>query len=60
MHPINLIIATTTGAHLQVTVSELDTVTGLKYALARKFRLHVGRMSLLHKDRSVFSNMRFH
>ncbi|XP_052777092.1 midnolin-like [Mya arenaria] len=53
--PLELTIATTTGAHFRITVSGLDSVIGLKYALARKFRLLAGRTSLLYKDRLLLA-----
>lgn len=49
--PLHLTVATTTGARFQLSVSALESVSGLKSALARRFRLQADRMSLLYKDR---------
>lgn len=50
-HPIRLVIRSTTGGQLQLSVSQLESVTGIKNTLARKLHLHAERMSLLYKDR---------
>jgi len=49
--PLHLTVITTTGGRFQLSVSALESVTGLKSALARRFRLQEDRMSLLYKDR---------
>lgn len=48
---MHLIVCPTTGGKIQLSVSSLDTVDGLKCLLARKLRLHKHKLSLLFKDR---------
>lgn len=48
---MQLIVCPTTGGKIQLSVSSLDSVDGLKCLLARKFRLHKHKLSLLFKDR---------
>lgn len=50
-NPLHLTVTTTTGGRYQLSVSALESVSGLKSALARRFRLQADRMSLLYKDR---------
>ncbi|XP_052257503.1 midnolin-like isoform X1 [Dreissena polymorpha] len=55
MHVVRITIATTTGTHFQLSVSSLESVLGLKYAIARRFRIQPAKVSLLHKDKLLMT-----
>ena len=50
---MKVFVSPTTGGHLEVCVSQQETVRGLKQVLARKYRIAPARLHLLHKDRYV-------
>ncbi|KAH9504672.1 hypothetical protein Btru_062550 [Bulinus truncatus] len=48
---IRLFVCPTTGGRLEISVSPLETVLGLKAALARKLRVSPSKISLIYKDK---------
>ena len=54
---IHILVCPTTGGRIQLSVSLLDTVDGLKCLLARKLHLQKHKLSLLYKDRYVVQRL---
>ncbi|CAL1529947.1 unnamed protein product [Lymnaea stagnalis] len=50
---IRLFVCPTTGGRLEISVSPLETVVGLKVALARKLGISPSKISLIYKDKVI-------
>lgn len=48
---MRLSIISTTGSLLELTVTQGESVEGLRKLISKKLRLQTDRMVLLHKDR---------